>query len=395
MRLVMLANGPFALPTLEAIARSRHRLLALVTRPVADRHGGNEVHSTAGPVGPAIQSSAKRRRAFGETNPVAAAARALGVDVLTPPTVNDQQARNELHHLGPEILVVCDYGEILASETLEVAPRGAINLHGSLLPKYRGAAPVAWAIYHGETETGVTVFQISTGVDDGPCLAQESMAIAPDETAGELENRLAELGGRLVCRTLDQLEQAEVQPVAQDSGSASRARKLRKSDGLIDWSRSAGQIRNQVRAMQPWPTAYTFCATGRGSRLRLIVVEAVPFEPNEPAVPGTVVGVREGLRIAAGQGSVELRRVQPAGGRVMTRVSSLSAVTGWFWAIGWGAKPDDETGGRWAIPLAVAKPHRLSCEAGRGTGRRPVEHGRWIDSTGFCLQRLPTWLSWR
>jgi methionyl-tRNA formyltransferase len=171
--------------------------------------------------------------------------------------------------------VVCDYGQILAPATLATARRGGVNLHGSLLPKYRGAAPINWAIYHGETESGVTVIHITPQIDAGPCIAQARTAIGPDETAAELEVRLAELGAGLMCEAIDLLEEGRQQALPQDAALAGKAPRLKKSDGLIDWRRPAAAIKNHVRAMEPWPKTYTFWHRCDGPPLRLSSAFAV------------------------------------------------------------------------------------------------------------------------
>ena len=164
----------------------------------------------------------------------------------------------EFRQLSPDLLVVCDYGEILRPETLATARLGGINLHGSLLPKYRGAAPVQWAILRGETETGNSIIQMTPGLDAGPCLAQQRTPIDPDEDAEQLETRLAAMGAELVLRVIDELESGTAKPIAQDAGLASKAPRLKKEQGAIDWSRPAQEIKNQVRGLRPWPRAFTF-----------------------------------------------------------------------------------------------------------------------------------------
>ena len=172
---------------------------------------------------------------------------------------------------------------------------GGVNLHASLLPKYRGAAPINWAIYHGETETGVTVIHMTPQIDAGPCIAQARVAIGPDETAAELEPRLAELGARLICETIDLLEAGRVEAIPQDAALASKAPRLKKTDGLIDWSRPAAAIKNHIRAMEPWPKTYTFWHRPDGPPVRLILGPASVVESRLAAA---------GRRLAASQADV-------------------------------------------------------------------------------------------
>jgi methionyl-tRNA formyltransferase len=300
MRLVMLGTGPFAVPTLASLIDSRHEVAALVTRPVPPARG----------------------REKSPANPMRELAEARGIPVHAPDSVNTPEAHGLICHLQPDLLVVCDYGEILSRSTLGLAPLGGINLHGSLLPKYRGAAPVHWAILEGEAETGVSVIHMTPRLDGGPVLATRRTAIGPDETTPELEARLAELGVEAVHEAIERLERWDRRgPLGtpQDPALATKAPRLKKEDGLVDWSRSADQIRNQVRALKPWPTTYTFWHRSRGEPLRLILDEvAVAATPQRAGEPGEVVksdGQR--LVVAAGQGALEIRRLQPAGKRVM------------------------------------------------------------------------------
>src|SRR3990172_7246622 len=224
MRLIMMATGPFAVPTLRALARSDHELKLVVTRPPRGRH-----------------ADAK--------SPIQSVAEELKVPVWTPESVNSPEAQARLRELNADLLVVCDYGEILKPATLATTRLGGVNLHGSLLPKFRGAAPVQWAILKGEPETGNTVIQMTPGLDAGPCLAQQRTPIDPDEDAAALESRLAMLGAGLVLRVVDQLAAGTARPIEQDPGQASKAPRLTKEHGAIDWSRSAAEIKNLVRAV--------------------------------------------------------------------------------------------------------------------------------------------------
>ena len=169
------------------------------------------------------------------------AAEELGLPVWQPDTINSEAACNELRSLQPDLLVVCDYGEILKPAVLSVASLGGINLHGSLLPKYRGAAPVQWAVLNGDAETGNTVIQMTPGLDAGPCLGVDRVPIDADESAGDLERRLAERGGELVLQTIDALAAGTAKPIKQDRSEASKAPRLEKEHGLIDWSRPASR----------------------------------------------------------------------------------------------------------------------------------------------------------
>ncbi len=293
MRVLMFATGPFALPTFEALYAAGHEVAALVTQPA--RPG--VAHGT-----PALRAAAARH----------------GTPIEEPQRVNEAGVCQRLAAYRPDVLVVADYGQILARDVLSIAPLGGINLHGSLLPRYRGAAPINWAIYHGEQRTGVTVIHMTPAVDAGPILAQAETIIGPDETAPQLEARLAELGAPLVVQALQQLERGVAHPRPQDPSLATPARRLRKSDGQVDWTRPATAIYNQVRALEPWPRTYTWWHR-RGKPLRLILAAVRPVQAERPAVPpGTVVRADpSGLLVSTGEGLLSLHAVQPEGKRVL------------------------------------------------------------------------------
>lgn len=245
------------------------------------------------------------------------AAEELGLPLWQPETVSDEAGCAKLQALSPDLLVVCDFGEILKPAALARARLGGINLHGSLLPKYRGAAPVQWAILNGDVETGNTVIQMTAGLDAGPCLGVDRVAIDPEETAGELEHRLAERGAVLVLSVVDELEAGTAKPQAQDRAAASRAPRLSKEDGAVDWSRPAAEIKNRVRALHPWPRAFTHWRRREGEPLRLILDKVAVADVDDPDPPGTIVEVKPRLVVAAGAGQVEILQVQPAGKRTM------------------------------------------------------------------------------
>lgn len=305
MRLVMLATGPFSAPTLRALYAAEHQVAALVTQPLRAAKGRQEI----------------------APSPLREMATTHGTPILDPVDVNTPESRQALAALAPELLVVVDYGQILAPETLAVAPLGGINLHGSLLPRYRGAAPINWAIHRGERETGVTVIHMTPRVDAGPSLAQARTPIDPVETAIELEHRLAELGAPLVCQTIAALVAGRATEIVQDPALASKARRLRKTDGEVDWTRSSRQIFDQVRALKPWPKTFTSWHRASGEPFRLILDRVTIRQADsllagtpvtQTAVPGTVV-VAQGndLVLACGNGWLALEQVQPSGKRVL------------------------------------------------------------------------------
>lgn len=306
MRLVMMGTGTFAAPTFEALLASAHEVAGLVTQP--DRAAGQERGSTR-QTGRSLKEIAVER----------------GLPVLQPDNINTPEGVAALKALRPDLLVVAAYGQILSRDVLEAAPKGGINVHASLLPKYRGAAPIAWAIYHGETTTGVTILHMTTGLDAGDMLAQESAAISPDETAGDLEARLAPLGARLAVQVIDQLAAGTAQGIKQDKALVTKAPKLKKENGLIDWSRRPSEVANQVRAMQPWPTAYTYWNRAGQAPLRVLInrtgrVAVAPDNPFHPP-PGTLASAEGGevlLVATGGHGMLEIVELQPAGKRRMS-----------------------------------------------------------------------------
>jgi methionyl-tRNA formyltransferase len=301
----MMGTGAFAEPTFVALLAGPHPIVGLVTKP--DKPVGDERGSTR------------------QTGPgMAGLARARDIPVFQPEFVNDARGVVGIRDFNADLLVVAAYGHILSKEVLEATRMGGINVHASLLPKYRGAAPVAWAIYHGETRTGVTIIRMTTGLDAGDMLAQEAIDIGPDETAGELEARLAPLGARLAMQVVDQLAAGTARGVAQDNSKVTKAPKLKKEHGLIDWTRGAFDVRNQIRAMQPWPTAYTFLHQQGKPDTRVIIYRVnVIDEPlsAQDAAPGSIVehGGGHCLLVAAGSNEImEVAELQPAGKRRMT-----------------------------------------------------------------------------
>jgi methionyl-tRNA formyltransferase len=306
MRLVMMGTGSFAEPTFSALLGSPHQVVALFTQP--DRQTGKERGST-------------RQAKLG----VKELAQERGIPVLQPESVNTPKGVASLRALSPDLLVVAAYGQILSNDVLASATQGGINVHASLLPRYRGAAPINWAIYHGETRTGVTIIRMSIRLDAGDILAQEAVDIGPEEKAGELEGRLGPLGARLALDVVNRF--ASGQPLAgtkQDPSQVTQAPKLTKEHGLIDWTRSAEQVCNHIRAMQPWPTAYTFLHRPENLPQRLIIHEAIRAGSVSDEIIARASGsVSTGpaatqLLVQCGNGTVEIVELQPAGKRRMT-----------------------------------------------------------------------------
>ena len=294
MRLAFLGTGRFAVPSLEAVLDAGHDVAALVTQPDRERGRGRELLPP----------------------PTKLVALARGLKVQQPRRIRLPEAVDALAALAPDILVVVAYGQILPPAVLGLAPRGAVNVHASLLPLYRGAAPIQWAVARGERETGVTTMQLDEGLDTGPILLARATPIGPDETAGELQERLAALGATLLLETLAGLAAHRLEPRPQDHARATLAPILRKEDGRLDWSLAARELGWRVRGFHPWP-GMTAAWQGRGLKL-LRVAEALPG-PGEPGqvlaveAQGVVVGCGGGSRLRLVEVQPESRRAMPAG----------------------------------------------------------------------------------
>jgi methionyl-tRNA formyltransferase len=293
VRVVFLASGAFAIPSLEALVAAGHEVAALVTQP--DRESGRGMALAP----PKVKPVAERH----------------GLPVLQLARVRAPEAQAALRELRPELQVVVAFGQILPRAVIEIAPRGTVNVHASLLPRLRGAAPIQWAIANGDSETGVTTMQIDEGLDTGPLLLARATPIGPDETAAELEPRLARLGGELLVETLAGLAAGTLRPVPQDHARATHAPRLSKEDGRVDWSLPARAIACRARGFQPWPGAFTAHA---GRLLKLLRVREAPGT-GEAALPGLVTRVEAaGVVVACGAGSaLLLEQVQPESRRAM------------------------------------------------------------------------------
>ncbi len=279
----------FAVPPLAALAAAGHELVAGVAQP--DRPAGR---------GQALREPAPK-----------AWARARGVATLQPEKVRDGRLAAELAALRPEILCVAAYGRILGPDLLGLAPHGAVNVHGSLLPRHRGAAPIQWAIASGDRETGVTIMQMDEGLDTGDVLLQRALPILPEDTAETLSPRLAALGAEALVEALALLAAGSGVPVRQDAARATLARLLAKEDGRVDWARPAAEIANRLRGFSPWPGAWT---TLDGRTVKLLAAEP-ELAADSAAPPGSArKAAGRGLSVACGAGTALLvRRLQPEG----------------------------------------------------------------------------------
>jgi methionyl-tRNA formyltransferase len=308
MRIVMMGTGTFAEPTFEALLAAREHVVGLVTQPERDtgRKGGSTRQTGKG---------------------MAQIAREVGVPTAHPDNINTPDGLAQLRAFDPDLLVVAAYGQILSKDVIAAPRQGAINVHASLLPKYRGASPVAHAILNGETRTGVTIIRITLGLDAGEMLVQEALDILPDETTGELEARLAPLGARLCLDVVQRMKAGPVTGEKQDPSQVTKAPKLKKEHGLIDWSQPAQAIVNHVRAMQPWPTAYTYFHRPGKEPMRIIVTKvggggtvsySLDALPSDPGF-GQLSGYGGELSVVTGGATyLNVFELQPAGKKRMT-----------------------------------------------------------------------------
>lgn len=295
-KILFMGTSEFAVPSLERLVEQKFILVAVVTQPDRPRGRGQRV----------IPS------------PVKVKAQEQGILVLQPEKIKLPDVQQTLFQLAPDLIIVVAYGQILPETILKIPPYGCINVHASLLPKYRGAAPINWAIIHGEKETGVTTMLMDKGMDTGPILLQERVSIELEDTAGSLHNKLAKLGADLLIRTLERLESGTLHPQPQDHTLATYAPLLKKEDELLNWTNSAEQIHNKVRGLNPWPGAYTLF---RGKILK--IWKTIPIKNHFDKIdssPGTVLEIRrgEGPLIKTGEKCIILSELQPENRRIMT-----------------------------------------------------------------------------
>jgi methionyl-tRNA formyltransferase len=298
MRIVFMGTPEFAVPSLEALLKSDDPVVGIVTQPDRPKGRGQRLSSS----------------------PVKIIAQREQLPLLQPTKMKDAAFMAELSSWRPDVIAVAAFGRILPPAILSLPPRGCINVHGSLLPKYRGAGPIQWVIINGETETGITTMLMDEGMDTGAILLQEKIAIGREETAGSLSSRLADVGGRLLVETLAQLKAGTLTPRPQNHNLASLAPLLKKEDGVIDWSLSATMIANRIRGLTPWPGAYTFLQADRW-----MIYRAAAMDEAATLAPGHITAVtKDAIHVATGKGVLAIRELQPANGRRMSAAQYLA-----------------------------------------------------------------------
>ena len=296
MRVVFMGTPAFAVPSLEALDNSDHEIVGVVTQPDRPKGRGHAVMSC----------------------PVKELALSKGLPVRQPDKIKGPEFLQQLSEWKPDVIAVAAFGRILPRAILDLPPMGCVNVHGSLLPAYRGAAPIQWALIHGDTETGITTMLMDEGMDTGAVLLQQPVPIEPEDTALELGERMALAGGALLVETLTRLAAQTVVPRVQDHSRATVAPLLKKEDGVIDWTQSATEIANRVRGLSPWPGSYTF---HHGHRLiiRKGRVDAQGGLAGDRQRPGTVLAVgSQSFWVQTGEGGIEVLEVQPANKKRMS-----------------------------------------------------------------------------
>ena len=295
MRIIFMGTPDFSVGTLEALVEAGHEVCLVVSQPDKPKGRGKEMQPT----------------------PVKEAAIKHGIPVYQPKKIRDPECVEELRKYNADVMVVIAFGQIIPKEILEMTPYGCINVHASLLPAYRGAAPIQWAVINGDEKSGVTTMRMDTGLDTGDMILKEEVTLDKKETGGSLFDKLSEVGARLLIRTLEELEdgtaQFEKQPV---ESTTEYAEMLTKKSGNIDWNKSAAEIECLIRGMNPWPSAYT---AWRGKTLKIWAASVYSKkEIDEMAVPGTVVGVtKQALLVQTGDGVLALEELQPEGKKRM------------------------------------------------------------------------------
>ena len=299
MKIIFFGSDDFALAHLDAIMASDHHVMACVTQPDRAKGRGMKVAES----------------------PIKVKARECVVPCFQPENIKDKSLAKILSSFEADVFVVVAYGQILPSEILNIPQKLCVNVHGSLLPQYRGAAPINWAVINGDKETGITIIKMSPNLDGGAMLAREKLSIGARETAPELRARMMALGCKLLIKVLDQIADDKVESVAQNDREATRAPKLTKELGAIDWKLPAERIDNLVRGLLPWPAAYTFV---NGKMLKILEAETVARK-SAPQEIGCIVEIKkDGFLVGCGQGALLVKRVHLEAANPMTAKNFLA-----------------------------------------------------------------------
>ena len=307
MRIVFIGTGEIGVPTLEALLKSEHDVIGVVTQP--DKPVGREQHIEPPPIKKALANGAPN------ASPPRTG-RALALPVLQPARIKDRQAIEAIHALKPDVIVVMAYGQILPRDILNIPKVACLNLHASLLPRWRGAAPIQAAIAAGDRQTGITVMYMDEGLDTGDILLQRKINISPTDTGGSLHDRLAQIAPKALLESLGMLAERTAPRTPQDNTLATYARKLKREEGKIDWSEPADAIERKIRAFNPWPGA-----SMKIERQTLKIFSASIVDLS--GEPGEILRSEDELVIAASKGALSLSEVQLEGKRRMTALEFL------------------------------------------------------------------------
>ena len=292
LKIIFMGTPEFAVPSLKELNKNHYDVTLVVTQPDRPKGRGHKV------ISPPVKETAIR----------------LGYEVIQPVSIKTDNFKEIVQKLKPDIFVVVAYGHILTKNILEIPVIGSINVHASLLPKYRGPAPIQWAIINRERETGVTTMFMDEGLDTGDILLSAKLEIAPEDTSATLHDRLAKLGAHLLIKTIKSIEAEEIMPIVQDYKKATYAPLLKKNDGHINWKKSAEDIEAFIRGITPWPGAFTFY-----NNKRLKIFAAKPILTDITAPPGTVIkGFTDELRIATGKGALSVLKIQSESGKQLS-----------------------------------------------------------------------------
>jgi methionyl-tRNA formyltransferase len=290
-RIIFLGTPDFAVPSLIALHQSDHQIPLVITQP--DRPKGR---------GKKLQAPPVKQKAL-----------ELGLHIFQPQSINTSKCVAQINALNPDFLVVVAFGQLLKKSVLNISKNGVLNVHPSILPQYRGPAPIQWSIIHGCSKTGVSIMKLDEGLDTGDILQFEMVDIEPEETAGMLHDRLAKYGAKLLLDTIQKISNKTISSKRQDHSQATYARLLKKKDGQIDWNQPSQVIINQIRGMTPWPGAFTFI-----KNTRIKIFKATKVDVSEKEAPGTILNsFPDELWIATGDGAVSIQEIQSASGKRM------------------------------------------------------------------------------